>query len=162
MKRLIELQWALDCSKTRLPAEYVPKPEFEDKTANGLTKCVIAWLKLNGHQAERISNTGRWIDNSKIVTDYLGRKRKLGTGKYIKGSGTNGTADVSSTISVSMPGIPTKLGLSVKFEIKVGRDRQSEAQKDYQKDIEMASGQYYIVRSFDEFMNIYDKIINNQ
>ncbi|SHG34976.1 hypothetical protein SAMN05444483_10995 [Salegentibacter echinorum] len=129
---------------------YPPIPKYSDKTSNGLTKCVIDWINLNGYQAERISSTGRKIDNTKIVTDCIGRKRSIGQTKWIKGSGTPGTADISSTI----------LGRSVKIEIKckaTGDRYQSEAQKNYQKEVETAGGIYLIVRTFQGFYEWYQE-----
>jgi hypothetical protein len=150
IKVLQDLIWQLECVKyPRMPKEYVAKKTYTDKTANGLTKCIIDWIKANGYQAERISNTGRYIDNSKIVTDSMGFQKKIGSGQYIKGTGTNGTADISATIK----------GRSIKCEVKIGADRQSEAQKKYQEDIEKAGGIYIIVKDFDEFMNFYKKFI---
>ena len=150
IKVLQDLIWQLECVKyPRMPKEYVAKRTYTDTTANGLTKCIIDWIKANGYQAERISNTGRYIDNSKIVTDSMGFQKKIGSGQYIKGTGTNGTADISATIK----------GRSIKLEVKIGADRQSEAQKKYQEDIERAGGIYIIVKDFDEFMNFYKKFI---
>lgn len=147
IKQLTELEHAFRCSKTQMRPDYVPKTKFEDRTANGLTKCVIAWINLNGGQAERISSTGRYIDDSKIVTDVLGNRKKIGTGKYIPGNGTKGTADISATI----------YGRSVKIEIKIN-DKQSDVQKKYQESIEKAGGIYAIVRNFDEFMELYNEL----
>ena len=150
IKVLQDLIWQLECIKyPRMPKEYIPKPTYSDKTANGLTKCIIHFVKANGYQAERISNTGRYIDNSKVVTDSMGFQKRIGSGQYIKGTGTNGTADISATIK----------GKSIKLEVKIGKDRQSEAQKKYQADIERAGGIYVIIKDFDEFMNFYKKFI---
>jgi len=150
IKVLQDIVWQLECIKyPRMPKEYIPKPTYSDATANGLTKCIIHFVKANGYQAERISNTGRYIDESKIVTDSMGFQKRIGSGKYIKGTGTNGTADISLTIK----------GKSIKCEIKIGKDRQSEAQKKYQEDIERAGGIYIIVKDFDEFINFYKKFI---
>lgn len=146
---LQDLDWSIRCSNTKMPKEYVVKTKFSDATANGLTKCIVHWLNLNGWQAERISTTGRYIDNSKIVTDVLGNRKKIGSGKYIKGSGTNGSADISATIK----------GRSIKIEVKIGKDRQSDAQKKYQEMIEKAGGVYFIATDFDEFMMFYKGII---
>lgn len=132
-------------------SDYVPKEVFSDKTANKLTKAVIRYLQLNGYQAERISNMGRYIDESKVVTDAVGFTRRIGSGKYIKGTGTNGTADISSTIA----------GRSVKIEIKIGADKQSEAQKKYQADVERAGGLYWIVKDWNGFIEHVSKLRNN-
>lgn len=146
---LTDLKWQLDCSKTQMRPDYVPKTKFTDSTANGLTKCIVVWLQCNGWQAERISNTGRYIDNSKIVDNIMGHKKKIGSGKFIPGSGTNGTADISATIK----------GRSVKLEVKIGKDRQSDVQKEYQDNIIKAGGIYEIITDFDQFMMWYKSFI---
>jgi len=127
------------------PQHAIPVPKYSDSTANGLTKCVIDFLTYSGHQAERISSMGRMIDKRKESTDVLGNTRMIGSLTYIKGTSTNGTADISSIIN----------GKSVKIEIKIGADRQSPAQKKYQKATEKAGGIYLITKSFDEFMKQY-------
>ena len=88
-----------------------------------------------------------------MVTDVLGNQKKIGSGKYIKGSGTKGSADISSTIPINING--KKIGVSVKWEVKIGKDIQSDFQKEYQKNIEKAGGYYFIVKSFDDFMDKY-------
>ena len=127
------------------PVHAIPVPKYSDATANGLTKCVIDFLNLSGHQAERISSMGRMIDKRQKSTDVLGRERIIGSLTYIKGTSTNGTADISSIIN----------GKSVKIEIKIGKDKQSEAQKKYQQATEKAGGIYLITTNFDEFMEQY-------
>ena len=42
-----------------VPRYAIALPKYEDKTANGLTKCVIEYLQLSDHQAERINTMGR-------------------------------------------------------------------------------------------------------
>jgi len=148
LKELTEAQWRHDCAKTSMRPDYVPKTKFTDKTANGLEKAVCAFIKLQGYQAERIKNTGRVIDNTKTFTDAVGFTRRIGSVEYIKGTGTNGTSDISATIK----------GMSVKIEIKIGKDRQSEAQKIYQANIERAGGKYFIVHTFEEFINHYNSL----
>ena len=149
LQQLTELDWKIRCANTRMRPDYVVKTKFTDKTANGLTKSIIAWINLNGYQAERISTTGRYIDNSKVVTDVLGNRKKIGSGKYIKGTGTNGSADISATIK----------GKSIKIEVKIGKDKQSEAQIKYQQMIEKAGGIYFIAKDFDEFYGFYITLV---
>jgi hypothetical protein len=129
------------------PIHLIPAPKYNDKTANGLTKCICDFINLSGGQAERISNTGRMIDQRQAVTNVLGSTQVIGSAKWIKGTGTNGSADISATIK----------GRSVKVEVKM-KDRQSEAQKDYQKAIEAAGGIYLIARSFEDFYQKYELI----
>lgn len=149
LKQLSDLQHAYACSRTKLPPDYVVRTKYNDSTANGLTKCVTDYINLIGGQAERISNTGRYIDDSKIVTDVLGNRKKIGSGKYIKGQGTNGTADISATFN----------GKSIKIEIKM-KDKQSEVQKEYQQAIERAGGIYFICHNFDEFLDKFNTFVN--
>jgi hypothetical protein len=149
LQQLTELDWQIRCANTRMRPDYVVKTKYSDKTANGLTKAIIAWINLNGYQAERISTTGRYVDNSKIVTDVLGNRKKIGSGKYIKGTGTNGSADISATIK----------GKSIKIEVKIGKDKQSEAQIKYQQMIEKAGGIYFIAKNFDDFYGFYITLV---
>ena len=116
-------------------------PNYTDKTANGLTRCIIDYINLTGGHAERINCTGRIIDNRTTSTDVLGHQRIIGSTTYVKTSGQRGTADISATIR----------GRSVKIEVKIGRDKQSEAQKQYQKSIEESGGVYYIAKDFNQF-----------
>lgn len=118
---------------------------YNDKTANGLTRCIIDFLTFSGFHAERISNTGRMIDRRRTYTDVLGRKKQIGSMEWAKGSGTAGTADISATIA----------GRSVKIEVKIGRDRQSEAQSSYQKKIEASGGIYFIATNMQDFLEWY-------
>jgi len=134
-----------------IPPQWLARRKYRDDTANGLTKCIIDFLKLSNCWAERINNTGRLIDNQKTFTDVTGRSRTIGSKKWIKGSGTNGTADISAIIN----------GQSVKIEVKINRDRQSEAQKKYQKQVEQAGGIYVIAKSFEQFFDWYKVNFND-
>jgi F0F1-type ATP synthase alpha subunit len=105
---------------------------------------------MSGMQAERINTTGRYVENKTTFVDIVGRQRTIGSGKYIKGTGTKGSADISATI----------FGRSIKIEIKYGKDIQSQAQKEYQQSIEQAGGIYIIVRDFDSFLEWFNKFKN--
>lgn len=121
---------------------------YNDRTANGLTRCIIDFLNFSGHQAERTNCIGKMIDDTKIMTDILGDRRSIGSIKWLPTSGQKGTADISATI----------WGKSVKIEVKM-KDRQSENQKRYQEQVERAGGLYWIVRSFDEFLSFYNELV---
>ena len=131
-----------------MPAHCIPKPKFTDSSANNLTKAIIKYIELIGYQAERISNTGRYIDSKKMVKDIQGQTKQIGSGQYIPGTGTNGTADISATVK----------GKSIKIEVKFGKDRQSEAQKEYQATIERSGGVYYIAKDFESFYQFYQTL----
>lgn len=131
-----------------LPAYARHVRTYNDRTANGLTRCIIDFLRFSGWQAERINCTGRPQDNTKVVEDITGFSRRIGSVKWLPTSGQKGTSDISATI----------VGRSVKIEIKM-RDRQSPDQKSYQLQVEQSGGLYWLVRSFDEFMNFYNQLI---
>jgi hypothetical protein len=122
----------LERTKKQFPNfPYPPKTKFRDDTANGLTECVMTYIELAGGQSERINSTGQKI-------------KTLDGEKWIKGSSDRGTADISATIK----------GKSVKIEIKIGADKQSEYQKSYQERIEQAGGIYIIVKDFTQFVEL--------
>lgn len=132
---------------------YPIKPKYSDASSNGLTKCVIDFIKVKGFHAERINSTGSMRDNTKTITDVLGRKRTIGSVTWIKSTTQNGTSDISATIK----------GKSIKIEIKCaasGDKYQSERQKIYQKQIEASGGVYLIVREFKDFYNWFNSLEN--
>jgi hypothetical protein len=126
------------------PQDYIPKTMYKDSTANGLTRAICDFINYQGYQAERINTMG------------TAREKKTTAGKVIgvtwtKGTSTAGSADISATIK----------GRSVKIEVKIGKDRQSEAQKRYQENIERAGGTYIIAKDFDSFVEWYENFIQN-
>jgi hypothetical protein len=133
----------------------VPHPErtikpYADKTAGGLTRCIVEWLRLNGHQAERINTTGTPVDKRRSYVDCLGFQRTIGGVTWRKNSTTKGSADISATVR----------GRSVKVEVKVGSDRQRPAQREYQRSVEEAEGVYVIARTLAGFVEWYDDFTN--
>ena len=137
-----------DAVKSRKQAQYpnVPEyaitiPKYESRTANGLSRCIIDFINSqDGCHAERISNEG------------VMRKDKNGAAFRATSSMQNGTADISATIH----------GRSVKIEIKIGNDIQSEAQKDYQRHIVNARGYYVIAKDFASFLDWFNLKINRK
>ena len=127
------------------PKFAIPRPNYNDATANGLTNCIIHFIRLSGGMAERISSEGRIIDQRKAVTDYLGRTKVIGSIKRVYASTTKGTADISSIIQ----------GKSVKIEIKIKKDKMSDYQKAYQDQVIKAGGIYLVVKDFASFYRWY-------
>jgi hypothetical protein len=150
----LELQ-TLKAKHPTIDERFIPLTAWNDNTANGLTKCIVSFINMSGGYAERINTQGTY-KQAKQVTDLDGVTRTVGKGKYIPSGSTKGSADISSTIPVTIHGL--ELGLSVKWEVKM-KDRQSEEQKKYEEATKKAGGHYYIVRSFDEFLEYYDEII---
>jgi len=116
---------------------YLPKTIFRDDTANGLTKCITAWLKLNGHFGARVNVTGNY--NAKL-------------GKYVRSGSKKGMADITSVIH----------GKHVSIEVKTGRDRMREEQWKVKSEIEQAGGVYLIASTFDNFLEQIKNLENNK
>jgi cyanophycinase-like exopeptidase len=117
-----------------IPSYGLVTPKFADGTANGLTACIIAWIRLHGGQAERISIVSRQVK-----------------GKFVHSSMTIGTSDISAIYQSK----------SLKVEVKIGKDRQSEAQKEYALSVEKAGGLYFIATDFQMFVDWWKGIFNH-
>lgn len=156
IKEFEKMNWEHDCSKTKLPKDYVPVTKFNTKTANGLTKAIVTFINLTGGQAERISSMGRVIDERKIVTNVLGQTGLIGSQKYIRGTSTNGTADISAIIKSKKGNI-----IPWKIEVKM-KDKQSKVQKEYELSIIKAGGEYSIVHNWEEFYLKYIWLLDNK
>lgn len=152
--KAIEVLNKLRLEKTKanfpnVPDYALPKTQYNPNSSNGLTKAILDFVNLSGFFAERTGTEGRVIDNRKTYTDVLGRQKTIGTVKRIKTSGLVGSSDLKLYIN----------GKIVAVEIKVGRDRQSQAQKEYQERMEKAGGIYLIIRDFDSFYNWFQEFI---
>jgi len=121
------------------------------KSAPGVEKNIVEYIQLLGFQAEKINTTGRFLKGSKKVTDVIGRQRMIGSDKYIKGTGTKGSADISSVIH----------GLSVKIEVKFGKDRQSKVQKEYEQAVKKAGGFYIIIHDENDFLIKFNELLDH-
>lgn len=121
--------------------------KWSDKTANGLTKMIVAFLDYSGHYANRINTQGQAIvtevSRYNVVTDRLDTSKKI-TG-YRKGTTKKGTPDIDAIIS----------GKPAKIEVKIGKYRVSPAQLKQMLKIEQAGGLYYIAKDFTGFYNWY-------
>jgi hypothetical protein len=147
VKYLDELSYKLTRLKyPNIPIHAFVYKRYRDDSANGLTKCIIDFLNYKGWQAERVANMGRQLTTRDTYTDVIGKQRTICSSKWIKGTGTDGTADISAIIA----------GKSVKIEVKYGKDRQSEKQKVYQDKVIKAGGMYYIARDFANFYEWYN------
>ena len=151
MLKELELQH-LRLKHPSVPDHCIPTTAWSDKTANGLTKAVVAFLNYSGHYAERINTMGVYRAEKK-QQDQFGKVRTIGSGKWTPGGSTKGSADISSTIQVKIA--EHKVGVSVKWEVKIGKDRQSDDQKIYEQRTVAAGGRYYIIRDFEDFYKKY-------
>jgi hypothetical protein len=136
------------------PEHYHHDYKHSDNSTNGLTRCVVDFLNFSNHFAERINSTGRFIAGKTID----GVNGKFTTqGKFIKGSGRNGTSDISAKIKLPNH----KFAIPVSIEIKWKKDRQSSDQKKYEQDMNNVGAVYVIVKTFDGFMDWYNEFITN-
>ena len=124
--------------KTQYPSAYQAGHYFKPKmpncsTSNGLQQAIIKFLLWNGHRATRVSSAGRMIK-----------------GKYIPGSTRKGASDISATV----------YGKSLMLEIKIGADTPSDHQLREQELEQKAGGVYEFVKTFEEFLKIYDEQTN--
>jgi Holliday junction resolvase len=100
--------------------------------ANALTKSIITFLRLNNHYAERINNIARQVK-----------------GVFVKSQTSAGVPDIIACVNSKF----------VSVEVKIGKDKQSPAQKLQEEKIKKAGGQYYIAKDFNSFYLEYRKWI---
>ena len=130
--------------------KFAHQAKFSDKNEKELERCIIEYGKIEGFQAERDKVKPNRIDNRIKYVDSVGFVKQIGRITWTKSSMQAGSADLSLTIR----------GRSVKVEIKIGKDTQKKAQKEYQRQIEAAGGQYWIIKTFQEFYDRYQEFIN--
>lgn len=109
-----------------VPAYARVKASYRDKSANGLTHCVIDWFALNGHFSTRLQSTGQYRDDLK---------------KFVPSQQRTGLPDVFAVVN----------GRAVFVEVKIGKDRLSVDQKQAISDLERAGASVYVCRNFQEF-----------
>jgi hypothetical protein len=108
--------------------EMLVKP-YRDDTANELTKSIIDFITFSGGSAIRINTQGQL------------RKIK-GEMKWTHGSTRRGTADLHCVFQ----------GRHISLEIKIGKDKQSEAQIMEAERITKAGGLYYVAKDMPSFL----------
>jgi hypothetical protein len=146
----------------RLQAIYVAKrknvklTKYEHKPTdtNGLTRCITDFLKLSGHQAERINTTGVFVQGK--ATPAMGGLATIrGKGYFRPTTATKGSADISCIIKTEK----LKYGAPIKIEVKFGKDRLRPEQVAYGKDVKESKGLYWVVKDFEQFIKLYDDFI---
>lgn len=154
MTALSHLNALLDAEmRSKYPhVPYLPPSKMKCNNANTLTQCVLKYIRVMGGQAERINTMGRRLDQTRVVTDCLGYKRQIGSVKFVPGTGTRGSADISATIKNK-----SGIGVSVKIEVKWAKDRISADQIKYAESVRKAGGEYIVVHDFTEFYNWYQE-----
>jgi len=113
---------------------------FAGKGANLLTATAIFWLKSEGYFASRQNSTGSPM------------KTKDGQIKWKPATGMKGAGDIYAIVEG---------GRSLWIEIKLGSDRQSEAQMKFEKAVTDQGALYWIIRSFDDLLTKLDELQSN-
>lgn len=139
LKDLSNLKYQQDRkNRPSIPEYAVPRSTFTDKTANGLTKAIKTFCDIKGIFCQRTGNEGRYRPGQSVV-DAIGRTRIM-KGTWLPGL-NNGQADLTLVFS----------GRYIAIEVKIGKDRQSQDQKDFEKSILTSGGHYWIVKSWADF-----------
>ncbi|MDP1843392.1 MAG: hypothetical protein Q8K64_08230 [Sediminibacterium sp.] len=112
---------------------------YDDTSANGLTKCIIDWINFKGGSATRINCTGQV-------------RRINGEMKWTPGTTRIGVSDVHACVK----------GRHCSIEVKIGKDRMSEAQYKEQGRIEAAGGLYYVAKDMESFVEWYSKTFDHE
>lgn len=115
-------------------ARFVTK--FRDDSANGLTKCVLTYLKIRGAFASRINTTGIYRNDIK---------------KFVPNTQKKGLADVAATYK----------SFSLQIEIKVGRDKMSNKQNEVKTEFELSGGYWFTAQDFTSFKDWFDTLFIN-
>jgi hypothetical protein len=116
---------------------------YQDQTANGLTNCIMDFLKFNGHYANRINSQGQ-ARKEKIELAFGNYIEKV---RFTHGTTSKGTADIMAIIN----------GKHVAIEVKIGRDKMSQAQEKEQQRILSSGGLYFVAKDFTLFFEWFTK-----
>ena len=101
-------------------------PGQKSETANNLTRRIVAHVRANGGFATRLNSTGTYRADLK---------------KFVSSQQVSGMPDVLACINGQFLGI----------EVKAGKDRLSDAQKQTHTALTDAGATIYVARDFDEF-----------
>ena len=120
--------------------------------APSLERAIVDYITYAGFQASKITTSGRFVKGKITFTDVIGRTRVIGNDKWIPGGSTKGVADIIATV----------YGLKIDIEVKYSKgDRQRETQKRYEEAVTKAGGFYIIVRSFEDFYNKWNDLMDH-
>ena len=129
-------------SHPNLPEEARVSAKYNDKTHNGLCKCIVACIELMGGEATRVTTSGRQI--TKCKTEVKGSGKQV----WIRGTTKRGTPDVRGTLRA----------ISLYVEVKVGKDTQKPDQEKVENQANSAGGRYYLARDFESFYQWITKL----
>ncbi|MEJ7740439.1 MAG: hypothetical protein WKF97_23720 [Chitinophagaceae bacterium] len=125
--------------------------KYDDRTANGLTRCIIDFLTFKGHYANRILTQGqaRFHDIKRFNIFSENRETVSNTVTWTKGTTRRGSPDLTAIIC----------GVSVNIEVKIGKDKMSPEQERERSAIQKAGGLNFIAHDMPSFIDFYNSII---
>lgn len=109
--------------------------------ANGLTKAIVAFIRLTGDYADRINNTGIY---------------DVKAGKFRKSNTRKGIADIMASKRITHEG--RTFAVTVAIEVKVGKDRLSEHQERMRDEIQKKGGVYIVARDWEGFIRDWEAV----
>lgn len=133
-------------------------PEYpKTGTANGLTKMIKNFLNWSGHFANRTNSMGTPVKKTAEKFNIMtGKLQTIDTGMEWRSSNSmKGMQDIDCNLK--HPDHP--YGIPWKIEIKVGRDTHKDAQIKFGKKVSGTGAVYSVIRSPEEFFDIYDLLI---
>ena len=108
-----------------------------------LEDIIVKMLRAKGTDPIKANDKGKYI-GKKYVTDVLGHKKETGQIWARSKKTRPGRADI----------VVFYKGKLFNFEVKIGKDRQSEEQKQEQKRAESNGEVYIIIKTVDEFLKL--------
>jgi hypothetical protein len=120
-------------------------------TAAQLENLIAEYTSLSGGFSTNIYSGGRERTSKTHVTDVIGRKNSITETKYLPSVVMKGHSDM----------IISYKGYVLYLEIKLGKDRQSEAQKIFQQLVESKGSPYRIVHTLGEYEQLFTKFMNH-
>lgn len=124
-----------------IPEHCRPKKTFSDKTANDLTKAVLAFFKYRNIKAWRQASEGRFIQ-PEHVHNVIGQRITIAKGRFIpRGKASKGIGDITAIVN----------GMFTSWEVKTGKDRQRDDQKTFQAELEASGGKYFLIKTWGDF-----------
>jgi hypothetical protein len=112
---------------------------YNDTTSNGLTNCIIDWIKYSGWDANRINTQGQ-VRKERIQLASGYHRDNI---TYTPATTRKGTADIHAIVK----------GRHISIEVKIGRDKQSDHQEAEQQRVTNAGGIYYIAKDMQSFVD---------
>jgi Holliday junction resolvase len=134
-------------------ARSYPSCVSQSGTTNGLTRCIILYLFCKGWWAVRVSSEGKQRNDTKQVTDILGKSKQIGSTTYIPSTTMAGTPDIIAAINGKLAGIEVKNSNT--------KDRMSAAQEKVKKLIELSKGHYLVASDLNQVIEVLEQVPDN-